>query len=233
MSSRRILAFVPFAVISIVHLAGQLTLSADLHILTKPWLMPALLAAVLLSLPRPWGRTALWLGIAIVFSWLGDTSLMYSGDVGFLTGLGFFLLAHVFYLVLILRALRVRRVPFVALVYVGWWIALIALLQPHTGWLVWPLAVYGLVLGGMAASALSANPWVAAGAGLFLVSDTVLGLNKFLPSFELGQVDFVIMLTYIVGQGLIAWGAVTQRTAPAARPAAARAVRRDEGRVRS
>lgn len=218
------LAFLPYGLISIVHLGGQLTAAADVLTVTKPLLMPALLAAVLVSLPRPWGRTALWAGIAIVFSWLGDTSLMYSGDVGFLTGLGFFLLAHVFYLVLILRVLRIRRVPFVSLVYVGWWIALIALLQPHTGWLLWPLAVYGLVLGGMAASALSANAWVAVGGGLFLISDTVLGLNRFLPSFELGQVHFVIMLTYIVGQGLIAWGAVNEknpRTKKRAEPKAA------------
>ena len=38
--------------------------------------------------------------------------------------------------------------------------------------------------------------------------DTLLGLNKFLPGFELWQVDFLIMLSYIAAQGLIALGVV-------------------------
>lgn len=232
--SRRLLAFLPFAIVGIVHLGGQLTSAADVLTVTKPLLMPALLVAVLVSLPRPWGRAALWAGVAIVFSWFGDIALMLPGDTGFLSGLAFFLLAHVFYLVLILRVLRLRRVPFVALAYAGWWIVLIALLQPHTGWLVWPLAAYGLVLGAMAASALSANGWVAAGGAVFLVSDTVLGLNRFLPGFELVQVDFVIMLSYLAGQGLIAWGAVTEKNpraaSPGPRPAGSRIGRDDWSR---
>lgn len=202
------MAFAPYGVVGIVHLVAMFTSNDALGSATKPLLMPALLLALLVSLPRWRSGIALWGGLGIVFSWFGDTSLMYSGDVGFLSGLGFFLLAHVFYLLLIWRTLRRRRMPKIALVYVLWWIALIVLLAPHVGWLVWPLAVYGLVLGAMAASGLTANTWVAVGGAFFVLSDSVLGLNKFLPGFELEKVHFVIMASYILGQGLIAFGAV-------------------------
>ncbi|MCB1281629.1 MAG: lysoplasmalogenase, partial [Salinibacterium sp.] len=71
-----------------------------------------------------------------------------------------------------------------------------------------PVAVYGLVLGGMGALALGCNSLAAIGGVLFVTSDTLLGLNKFHPGFELWQVDTLIMLTYIAAQGLIALGVV-------------------------
>ena len=204
---RRSLAFVPYAGVALVHLAAIFFDSHEFITATKPMLMPALLLALLVALPSLRGGTALWGGLAIVASWLGDVALMASGSEAFLVGLAFFLVAHVFYIVLIRRRLRRRGIPFAALAYLGWLIALIALLAPHTGWLVWPLAAYGIVLGYMAGSAMSAGPAVAVGAALFLSSDTLLGINRFMPGFEFAASDLVIMLTYIAGQGLIVLGA--------------------------
>lgn len=200
--------FIPYLLLAIIHLYSKLASVEDLDAFTKPLLMPVLLIGVLFALPGWRSRTGLLIAIALAFSWLGDVSLLYSGNVGFLTGLAFFLLAHVAYLVLLAGTLRQRRLHAGMAVYAIWWVGLVILLAPHLGALLVPVAVYGLVLGAMAAWALLSNRWVATGGALFLVSDTLLGLNRFLPDFALPEVDFVIMLTYTGGQALIAWGAV-------------------------
>lgn len=201
-------AFLPYSVVGAVHLVAKLLDNVALDQFTKPLLMPLLLVGFLFALPRRRSEIALLGTLAIAFSWLGDVSLLYSGDLGFVTGLGFFLLAHVAYLLLIIRKLRMRRLGPFALIYVAWWVALVALLAPHLGNLLIPVAVYGLVLGAVAAFGTTGSATLIAGTALFLVSDTLLGVNRFLPGFELWQVDFIIMLTYIVGQGLIAYTAV-------------------------
>ena len=209
MNRARIAAvFTPYVLVGIVHLVALVAEATQLSTFTKPLLMPLLLAGLLFALPGWRSEIALLGSFGILFSFLGDTSLMYSGDLGFLLGLGFFLLAHVAYLGLFLRKLRMRRLPAWAAIYGVWWLVLVAVLAPHTGVLLVPVAVYGLVLGAMGAFALSCNRLVAVGGALFVVSDTLLGLNKFLPGFELWQADFLIMLSYIAAQGLIALGAV-------------------------
>jgi alkenylglycerophosphocholine/alkenylglycerophosphoethanolamine hydrolase len=70
------------------------------------------------------------------------------------------------------------------------------------------VAVYGAVLGLSAATALGTNPTIAVGAGLFLLSDSVLACKLFLPGFGFWQQDLVIMALYCAGQGLIALGLV-------------------------
>ena len=70
-------------------------------------------------------------------------------------------------------------------------------------------------------TALGANRIVAVGALVFFVSDTLLGFKMFWPGFSLWQADFLIMLAYITGQGLIALGSVrhAQRSVGDAVPA--------------
>jgi uncharacterized membrane protein YhhN len=72
-----------------------------------------------------------------------------------------------------------------------------------------------------AATALGVNRTVAVGALIFFVSDTLLGFKMFWPGFSLWQADFLIMLAYITGQGLIALGSVrhAQRSVGDALPA--------------
>lgn len=200
--------FAPYLLVSIVYLVAQATDLESVSAFLKPLLMPLLLAAFLFSLPRIRSELALLGSLGILFSWAGDVTLASPGDLGFLVGLGFFLLAHIAYIILFLRRLRMRRLRWAALVYLAWWVALVAILAPHLGSLLIPVAVYGLVLGTMGAIGLSCNRWIAIGGALFVISDTLLGLNRFLPGFDLWQVDTAIMLTYIAAQGLIAFGAI-------------------------
>ncbi|PWB96284.1 hypothetical protein DF220_13095 [Salinibacterium hongtaonis] len=217
-SGRAILAFAPYGLVSLVHLSALILGASEVGVVTKIMLMPALALALLILLPARRSVVGYLLLSALVLSWGGDFALVIPGELMFLLGLIFFLAAHVVYIVAISSSLRVRRIPFVALAYAGWWIALVALLAPNVGWLVWPLAIYGLVLGGMASVALGSHPAVACGAFLFVVSDTVLALNRFMPSIELPVPDIVIMATYILAQGFIVAGAliVLKRGVPSA-----------------
>ena len=202
--------FLPYVLVSLLQLVALAAGAATLAAASKWLLMPALGLALVLAAPRT-RRARRVVGPAaagILFSWLGDVLLGTPGGLGFLLGLGAFLLAHVSYLVLFARGLRTRPVPVWAVVLVPWWVALLVVLGPHLGALFVPVAVYGLVLGGSAALALATNRFSAVGALLFLASDTVLALKLFLPGFALWQADAVIMLLYLLGEGLIVFGAV-------------------------
>lgn len=200
--------FAPYLLVGLVHLVALAIDAEQISTFTKPLLMPLLLVAFLFSLPRIRSEIALLGSLGLLLSWAGDVTLASPGDLGFLLGLGFFLLAHVAYIVLFLRRLRMRRPRPLALVYLAWWVALVAVLAPHLGSLLVPVAVYGLVLGAMGAIGLSCNRWIAIGGALFVLSDSLLGLNRFLPGFQLGQIDTVIMLSYLAAQALIAFGAI-------------------------
>ena len=210
----RLLWFVPFVVASTLHLGALFASAAgvagagEVASASKPALMLTLLGAFLATTPQPRGRIAVWASAGIVLSLAGDVLFAQPGDVGFILGLSAFLLAHVAYTILFLGPLKTRGMPRLAALYGLWWFGLLALLLPHLGALAVPVVVYGGVLGLSAASALGTNRMVAVGAALFLVSDSVLACKLFLPGFSFWQQDFVIMVLYCAGQGLIALGAV-------------------------
>lgn len=203
-------AFTPFIVVTVVHLVAIAAGPVELVAATKPLLMPALLVALVLGLPERRSPLLLWGGLALVFSWLGDVLLQNPGDIGFLLGMGAFGLAHLAYIALYLGPLRTRRVPaWGVILAVVWWASMVASLALWLGGLLVPVAVYGLVLGAAAVSALATRPLVAIGAAVFLLSDTLLALDRFLPGFSVLELDLEIMLAYCLGQGLIIAGVVT------------------------
>lgn len=210
---KRVWVFLPFLLVSGTHLVALFIGADDLATPTKWFLMPALALGFLAALPRRRTELALVGLVAIALSWAGDVLLGMPGDVGFLVGLGLFFLAHAAYVIQFRRSLRERRMPRTAVIFVAWWIALLAVLLPHLGALTVPVAAYGVVLGLSAATALASNRAVAVGAGVFLASDTVLAFKMFWPDFALWQVDFIIMTGYVSAQGLIAWGSVTRAQA--------------------
>jgi uncharacterized membrane protein YhhN len=214
---RTIAMFVPYLVVCVIHLVALAVGVTSISSFTKPFLMVLLLVAFLFLLPRVRGEVALLGSLGILLSWIGDVTLSSPEDLGFLIGLGFFLLAHVAYVILFLRGLRVHRLRPLAVVYPGWLIVFIVILAPHLGSLLIPVVVYGLVLCLMGASALRCNRWIAVGGGLFVISDSLLGLSNFLPGFHLWQSDFLIMFTYLSAQGLIAFGALRWAWAKRAR----------------
>lgn len=205
---RTVVMFVPYVVVGLVHLSALATAHDDLASFTKPLLMPALIAALLFALPDWRTIVSLLASLALLFCLAGDVGISAPGDMSFLIALGFFFVAHVCYIVLFWRKLRLSRLPMIGLLYVLWWMVLVVTLAPYVGSMLVPVMLYGLILGAMGALALGCNGFIALGGVLFVISDSILALNKFFPDFRLWQVHVVIMLAYIAAQGLITVGIV-------------------------
>jgi len=201
--------FVPFIVVSAMHVV-LLGVGSELAAPTKIALMP-LLALPVAAAARGLRRRAavVLLFAALLFSWLGDSvSAFFPTAPELPLMLGFFGLAHIAYITLFSRHLARRRMPWWALVYAAWWIAMLITLGPHTGGLLIAVAVYGLVLAGTAAFAARCHPVIAVGGAFFLASDTILALRLFLPGGLPAWSDPAIMFAYTLGQGLIVAGAL-------------------------
>jgi uncharacterized membrane protein YhhN len=200
-------------------LISQVTGTDWLHQLCKPLIMIFLGLYYYLGVTR---ENRSWLVmLAILFSFLGDTFLMYEevNEMYFMLGLGGFLAAHVFYLFTYhehsdrtdnggSQVNRVRLAFPVILAGTG----LIAILYPVLGDLQLPVIVYALVLMAMVITAIyrlgrtsfESFILVLFGAFLFMISDSLLAINKFLD--EIPFAGLWIMLTYIGAQFMIIAG---------------------------
>lgn len=186
--------------------------SRRLRRFTKPLLMPLLVAEVVAREGQGADkRVVAGLGL----SWAGDVALMKPGDAAFGAGLASFLAAHACYL----GAFRSRRAEPVGgralkVVYLVTWLVLNALLLPRAGKLRIPVFVYGTALAAMAAAAAdTGSPALAAGGAAFLVSDSVLALNRF-DAADIPAAGAVVMLTYTAAQALIATQSASLRARP-------------------
>jgi uncharacterized membrane protein YhhN len=192
--------FAPYLLVVVLHLGAKSIGWTDLDHWTKPLLLPALaIPIVVLGRRGPIAPLAALLG-GVLLSWLGDVTVE-----NLPVGLGFFLLAHVAYLLAFTWGYR-HRIPRWTLVYVVWWVALMAVLLPHLGAMLVPVAVYGLALGGMAAVAARGGVVPAVGGALFAISDSLLAVRLFTPLLQDRLSDVVIMTLYVAAQALLVIG---------------------------
>ncbi len=217
------LLLLAFLADSIALMLGEILFSKPLIICTKPLLMPLLAAWLWASTQASPSRPLRgWWLLGLLCSTLGDTLLMFTGKSSggsfFLMGLGAFLLAHGCYIAGVWGEMRGRRgflhqKPVLLLPALAYLVALLAWLWPDVPpGMRPPVAAYAAVLVTMAMSVLNwrnrlARPifvMLAAGALLFVLSDSLLAINKFGHSFEWSRV--AVMATYIVGQWLMARG---------------------------
>lgn len=205
------------------------TTARRLRLVLKPALMPVLAAAFLDGTrgdPRPVPTDLLRAGTvaAQALSWGGDVALLGSSRRSFLAGVGSFAGAHVAY---VAAFLSVRGSPrgegrihdtAGLRVALGLWLSAAPLLSVAAGRrdpaLRVPVAAYATVLSGMFATSRLVDPTLPplprrtlqAGTALFLVSDTVLAVQRFVLTEPRPLLESVVMLTYTAGQGLIAAG---------------------------
>ena len=202
-------AFAPYALVSIVHIVTLALGATDISTPSKIALMPALFLGVAIAVPPPRGRITALLLAAITASWLGDSAGVFFPALPTVPlMIAFFAIAHLIYIWLFLRDLAVRRTARWSLVYIVWWVVLLIVLWPSLGALAFAVAAYGIVLGGTAAASTRAGTLVTWGGVLFLTSDTILAFLLFTPTLVPPLTDPAVMLTYTLGQALIAIGAV-------------------------
>lgn len=209
-------AFAPFIAVSTFHLTVKLAGLVELDRATKGLTIPALVLGIVLV--RWVGRARVQTPVlalliaALGLSWLGDMTLEF-----FLIGLGFFLAAHVAYIVLFHLAFP-RRMSWWTLGLVPWCAGLMLALWPYLGELWVAVIIYGAVLAYMAAAASRGNMLVMIGGALFVASDSFLAFRIFTPLFPSPAEDAFIMALYLAAQLCLALGvlrtAVPRATLP-------------------
>ncbi len=145
--------------------------------------------------------------IGLVLSVVGDVFLMWPKD-RFIFGLGSFLLAHIAYSLAFWSQLDGNMVWWLPAMLVGGGIIVFLLLLPSLGALIAPVAIYIAIIVQMTWAA--GEFWLTAGstAGLlafigalvFIVSDTVLAVDRFRGPFKPSTT--VIMSSYYLAQSL-------------------------------
>jgi uncharacterized membrane protein YhhN len=214
-----------YALVGIINIYASSAGHTTLIYISKPALMLILLAHFLKETPRP-NNAAKWIMVAaLVFSWLGDTFLMFVENPPniewfFLLGLAAFLFTHVCYAIYFTK-LPAAGPPFLKRQPI-WVLPFLAFLVGNTMTL-WPgipaemkipVAVYSSVIVLMALFCVNLRGRIPhqafmslfVGVMLFVVSDTLIGINKFRHAVPYGQA--LIMIFYLAGQFFIVRGAI-------------------------
>ena len=177
----------------------------------KPLLLPVLFYAVVKSESF---ATKKWLLSALLFSWIGDCVLLFSnkGELYFIFGLVAFLIAHILLIVLFAKQKSTHANFKKPLFWVGFICATVYLagmlwyLIPTLGDLKFPVTAYALTITIMLKMALKGTfDWkgnakyiVLLGAAFFVVSDSILAIDKFHSPIE--SASYLIMITYMIAQ---------------------------------
>lgn len=174
---------------------------------SKPLALAALIGVALAIEPvEPAVRA--WFVVALVCSLAGDVFLL--DDRRFVAGLAAFLIAHVAYTVGFVVADdwsgRQFATGAVLMLVVGAGVGgrIVRGAERESPVLGWAVIGYLVAISLMfAAAAATGNPWAIVGAGLFVISDSVLGWRRFVG--EQRWMPVTIMATYHLGQaGLVA-----------------------------
>ncbi|GAB3072385.1 lysoplasmalogenase [Intrasporangium mesophilum] len=157
----------------------------------------------------PGSPTLLPVIVALAFSLVGDIALLNATEVRFLVGVGAFLLTHVAYAWAILETPRAAGFP--------WWFlgAVPAVLVAHqlvgrdivrhAGHNRGPVFIYQLVLTALVlVAAWKGDPVVVIGCALFMLSDSILGHDRFVH--ERRWAPLAVIVTYHLAQVLIVVG---------------------------
>ena len=210
-----------FWILAIVDITGIAANIEILHFVAKPLLVPALLILLWYSPSIVPGKGLLLTGL--IFSWLGDVFLLfeYKNSLFFIFGLASFLTTHIFYIIYFLRTRSahgslLKKQPVLGALVLAYGITLVWQLFPHLGDLKLPVILYAAVICTMLLCSLhvftkvnrKAAVCYLLGAAAFVLSDSLLAVNKFYQPFAYAGI--FIMLTYCAAQYFIVRGYTEQ-----------------------
>jgi uncharacterized membrane protein YhhN len=192
----------------------------------KPLIMISLGGHFLMNSAKFDSKIRLFAVLAILFSLFGDTFLMFAGDGPnfFIFGLGSFLVAQIGYIFLFRRLNEVEGLkPYLAtkplwlLPYIVYGAVIYFLLFPNLDQVL-KIAVFIYMSALLAMSVMALNrkgiqpdisfKLVFTGSLLFMFSDTLIALDKFLTPIPSDR--FWVMSTYMAAQYLIVTGVLKQ-----------------------
>jgi uncharacterized membrane protein YhhN len=154
------------------------------------------------------GTTGKLLFAGFVFCVGGDIALSFThrGEQFFLMGLGSFLIGHVLYVLAFTRDFEFSNSSLpLMLLWVAFAVTMAVILFPKLGEMRLPVLIYIAVILSMVVTATGwQGPYplfLVAGAVLFMLSDSMIAVNKFLTPISWSK--YFIMATYYGGQYLI------------------------------
>ncbi len=201
---------------SLALLTALLHLWAEYHgprwliYLAKPTTTTLILLVAFVA-KTPVGPRYQWIiGIGLLFALAGDIFLMLPTD-RFVAGLLSFLITHLCYIVAFGAQIHPPFWSPAGVVLLLYALLIYGLLHRHLGAMQLPVLLYMIAIATMAWLGLTLatqQPYawtVAAAAGtvLFVISDSVLALNRFRRPFAAAQ--WLVLSTYYLAQWLIAW----------------------------
>lgn len=150
--------------------------------------------------------------LGLFFSFLGDILLLGAGEMYFVFGLLFFLIAHVFYIIMVLKIIQITKpkefiiasVPFLLL-----FLVLMNVLYAGLGSMKIPVIIYAMTISFFGIVSLilylqakiKISLLLLVGVLTFITSDTILALNLFYKKQSF--YPLLIMMTYVLAQYLI------------------------------
>ena len=150
--------------------------------------------------------------LGLFFSFLGDILLLGTGEMYFVFGLLFFLIAHVFYIIMVLKIIQITKpkefiiasVPFLLL-----FLVLMNVLYAGLGAIKIPVIIYAITISFFGIVSLilylqaktKISMLLLVGVLTFITSDTILALNLFYKKQSF--YPLLIMMTYVLAQYLI------------------------------
>lgn len=212
-----------FCIATIIDLISIATNSQLLHYMVKPLLMPALMVLLWLTVSKVPNKSLLLTGL--FFSWLGDILLLFENrhTLFFILGLISFLTTHIFYIIYFLKirpkqTSLFKKYRFLPALVAMYGITLTWQLFPHLGNLKIPVVVYAAVICCMLLCSIhiynrvnnNAAICYITGALAFVISDSLLAINKFYTAFPYS--GLLIMLTYCAAQYFIVQGYIKHKT---------------------
>ena len=219
-----------FLLVAVAEVTAEIIGHEALRFIFKPMLMITLVGFYYQQVAGQWNRAHKLMVAAFFFSWVGDVSLMlvFKNENLFLAGLVSFLITHLLYTVAFNRvdlrdkeALLPKQIwkvtPLILYMAVLFYFLIPGISNNEkTNPLLVPVIVYAVAIANMVAFAVNrygrvnddSFKLVFAGALLFMFSDSIIAINKFLHPFPTASI--FIMALYITGQYLIAQGMLSQ-----------------------
>jgi len=179
----------------------------------KPLAMALIIALPLLAAQRPFSPYTRWILAGLLCSLAGDVFLMLRREQ-FIAGLASFFAAHLFYIGAFLCGTDFRWSALYLIFFSLYGGIIYGFLSPHLGAYRRPVLAYVavIVIMGWRAWAhwrtlqTSAAMFAAAGAVLFIISDSILAWNRFRQTF--GSAEALKFTAYFSAQWMIALSAV-------------------------
>jgi len=156
--------------------------------------------------------------LGLCFSMLGDFFLDYDRINWFIFGLGSFLIAHIIYIIALtpLSIEVIKKRGGIIIAYLVYGFSIFSIISSNLNELFIPVLIYMSILLFMALATLNSkksNYWLLIGGLSFVLSDSLLGINKFY--MPINNADFFIMLSYYFAQYALVQGMfLAQQTQP-------------------